>query len=118
MNIAYRFDRLATEEEKQKLFQAIKDNGYKWNEEEKKLEKLEVKKFDINTLVPFESTVLVRENKTEVWQPALYGFFNQYNKRFYTTSTTWLMCIPYNEDTKHLLGTTNDCDEYYKTWEK
>lgn len=25
-------------------------------------------------------------------------------------------CIPY-EDNEHLLGTTNDCDEYYKTWE-
>ena len=34
------FDRLATEEEKQKLFQAIKDNGYKWNVETKTLEKL------------------------------------------------------------------------------
>lgn len=32
--------RLATEEEKQKLFQAIKDNGYKWNPETKTLEKL------------------------------------------------------------------------------
>lgn len=32
--------RLATGEEKQKLFDAIKDNGYKWNEETKTLEKL------------------------------------------------------------------------------
>ena len=32
--------RLATEEEKAKLFKAIKDNGYKWNEETKTLEKL------------------------------------------------------------------------------
>ena len=32
--------RLATEEEKAKLFQAIKDNGYKWNPENKTLEKL------------------------------------------------------------------------------
>lgn len=32
--------RLATEEEKEKLFQAIKDNGYKWNAETKTLEKL------------------------------------------------------------------------------
>lgn len=36
------FHRLATEEEKAKLFQAIKDNGYKWNEETKTLEKLSV----------------------------------------------------------------------------
>lgn len=33
--------RLATEEEKQRLFKALKDNGYKWNADEKKLEKLE-----------------------------------------------------------------------------
>lgn len=32
--------RLATEEEKQRLFQAIEDNGYKWNPESKTLEKL------------------------------------------------------------------------------
>lgn len=34
--------RLATEEEKVKLFDAIKDNGYKWNPETKTLEKLSV----------------------------------------------------------------------------
>ena len=33
---------LATEEEKEKLLQAIKDNGYKWNAETKTLEKLGV----------------------------------------------------------------------------
>jgi hypothetical protein len=32
--------RFATEEEKQKLFDAIKTNGYKWNEETKTLEKI------------------------------------------------------------------------------
>ena len=32
--------RLATEEEKEKFFQAIKDNGYKWDSENKTLEKL------------------------------------------------------------------------------
>lgn len=32
--------RLATDEEKQKLFNAIKANGYKWNEKTKNLEKL------------------------------------------------------------------------------
>ena len=168
--------RLATEEEKAKLFKAIKDNGYRWNSETKTLDKLiepkfkvgdKVKhkcdknntaititgskhdyyyiqyynnnkndyqnekisftdqdkyeliidKFDINTLIPFESKVLVRENKTNVWQPAFYGFFNKHNKRFYTASSgTWIMCIPYNEDTKHLIGTTDDCIDFYKNW--
>lgn len=38
--------RFATEEEKQKLFQAIKDNGYKWNAETKTLEKINDAKED------------------------------------------------------------------------
>jgi hypothetical protein len=38
---------LATEEEKQKLFKAIKDNGYKWNSETKTLEKLIEPKFKV-----------------------------------------------------------------------
>ena len=37
----------ATEEEKQKLFDAIKDNGYKWNAETKTLEKLIEPKFKV-----------------------------------------------------------------------
>lgn len=43
--------RFATEEEKQKLFQVIKDNGYKWNDETKSLEKLIVPKFNVGDRV-------------------------------------------------------------------
>ena len=43
--------RLATEEEKEKLFQAIKDNGYKWNSETKTLEKLIIPKFKVGDAV-------------------------------------------------------------------
>lgn len=39
--------RFATEEEKQKLFQAIKDRGYKWDSETKTLEKLIIPKFKV-----------------------------------------------------------------------
>lgn len=38
----WRFDRLATEEERAKLFQTIKDNGYRWDEKTKILEKLSI----------------------------------------------------------------------------
>ena len=44
---SWRFVRLATEEEKQKLFDAIKLNGYKWNPEIKTLEKLVKPKFKV-----------------------------------------------------------------------
>lgn len=43
----WHFTRLANEEEKQKLFDAIKANGYRWNPETKTLEKLIVPKFKV-----------------------------------------------------------------------
>lgn len=43
--------RVATEEEKQKLFNAIKTNGYKWNAETKTLEKLIKPKFKVGDYV-------------------------------------------------------------------
>ena len=56
--------RFATDEEKQKLFDAIKTNGYKWNAETKTLEKLIVPKFkagdkikEINERFPSTRTI-------------------------------------------------------------
>jgi hypothetical protein len=43
--------RLATEEEKQKLFKAIKDNGYKWNNQAKKLEMLITPNFKVGDII-------------------------------------------------------------------
>ena len=72
-------------------------------------------KFDITTLVPFESRVLVRISENSLWKPAIFGFYNKID--FYTVgSIAWDQCIPY-EGNQHLLGTTDDCDEFYKTWE-
>lgn len=167
--------RLATEEEKEKLFDVIKANGYKWNPETKTLEKVikpkfnigdKVKKnrdtrlitikdikdnyyiitipdyfdncyvtdkllfsnqnnyelvpnkFDIANLKPFESKVLVRNNDSNSWCPAIFGCKISTNTVYkYTTMTDrcYAQCIPY-EGNEHLLGTTDDCDEYYKSW--
>ncbi len=112
--------RLATEEEKQKLFDAIKANGYKWNAETKTLEKLIEQKFDITTLVPFESKVLVRDWGTYKWLPAVWGFYDddsQNNYPYYTVGgQCYKYCIPY-EGNEHLRGKKDDCDEFYKIWE-
>lgn len=105
--------RLATEEEKQKLFQAIKDKGYRWNEETKTLEKITANKFDITTLVPFESRVLVRGNEEADWVPTFWGYKSMTG--YVTTFGEWRYCIPY-KDNEHLLGTADDCDEHFKTW--
>ena len=48
------FSRFATEEEKQKLFDAIKANGYRWNAETKKLEKLIVPRFKVGDRIKWK----------------------------------------------------------------
>ena len=107
--------RFATEEEKQKLFDAIKENGYKWNAKTKTLEKLIKLKFDPKTLQPFDK-VLVRYNDTGRWKCAFYSHGSTIYK--YTTANSgYTYCIPYNDDTKHLVCTTEEAPEYYRYWE-
>ena len=111
--------RLATEEEKQKLFDAIKANGYKWNAKTKTLEKLVEPKFNLATLKPFEGRVLVRDYDNRMWMPTFWGkrLECDSNCSYLTTNGCYKYCIPY-ENNQHLLGTNNDCDDFYKTWEK
>ena len=116
-----RFDRLATEEEKQKLFDAIKEHGYKWNSETKTLEKFVKPKFDPKTLEAFDR-VLVRLTKDCIWNAT---FFSHYDKEVNwgcypcvtTSCKSYGKCIPYNDETKHLLGTSDEAPEYYRYWE-
>jgi len=112
--------RFATEEEKEKLFKAIRDNGYCWDYETKTLEKLIPNKFDINTLKPFESKVLVRDVDLGKWKPAIWGFYYGDDCDYpyvVVGGYVYSYCIPY-EGNEHLLGTTNNCSEFYKTWEE
>ena len=157
--------RFATEEEKAKLFKAIKGNGYRWDTETKTLEKLveprfkvgdrirhkthirqgnvvtEIKdthyilddelalpfisqdeyelvpnKFDITTLKPFDK-VLVRDHNDSLWRADFYSHYedNQHYSHV-CTGDGYHQCIPYNEETANLVGTTNDCPDKYKTW--
>lgn len=104
--------RFATKEEKAKLFQAIKDNGYKWNPETKTLERLTPNKFDTTTLKPFDK-VLMRSSNAREWVGTFYSHYS--NNKFYGCGMCCDQCVPYEEN-QHLLGTTNDCEEYYKNW--
>ena len=56
--------RLATEEEKQKLFDAIKENGYKWNAETKTLEKLP--KFKVGDVIQDIDTYKVKITEVNI----------------------------------------------------
>lgn len=59
-------------------------------------------------LKPFDK-VLVRDNETDKWSIDLFSNY-MYNKRDLIVAkcmyATWNECIPYNDDTKHLIGTT------------
>ena len=78
---------------------------------------LDPSKFDISTLKPFDK-VLVRDDNTSMWINAFYGFYDTVTTKkypFVASAGNWTQCIPY-EGNEHLLGTDDDCDEYYKNW--
>ena len=76
-----------------------------------------VEKFDVNTLHPFDK-VLTRCDDSEKWGIDLFGYFDNLYKGVCCLDAYLQMCIPYNDETKYLVGTKNDCPEYYKWWEK
>ena len=86
-----------------------------WSKFERFWDKPKVEKFDVNTLHPFDK-VLVRNYNNRIWEPDLVGYIK--GDWVWSLQTAYNQCIPYNEETKHLLGTTEDCPEYYKWWEK
>lgn len=73
-------------------------------------------KFDITTLKPFESKVLVRTNNGK-WIAAFYSHYdNDSSLHYCVVGGLWYaQCIPYKGN-EYLLNTTDDCSEYYKTW--
>lgn len=71
-------------------------------------------KFDPKTLKAFDR-VLVRDNINNPWVCDHFSYINHAN--ICITIDRCKYCIPYNDDTKHLVGTTNDAPEYYKYWE-
>ena len=163
--------RFATEEEKQKFFNTLKENGYEWNVETKTLEKLikpkfkvgdkvrnktnnrmtgtiialyeevyEVKnplenefsidfinqdrfelvpkKFDPKTLKPFDK-VLGKLIGLDTWHNDFYSHYDIDSKYPYMcTSRGYKEIIPYNDDTKHLIGTSDEAPEFYRYWEE
>lgn len=82
-------------------------------------EKLKIERFDPNTLHPFDK-VIVRNGSYDIWRANFFGYRNNKNPlgQFDCFGFIWSLCIPYNEETKHLVGTKEDCPDYYKWWEE
>ena len=86
-----------------------------WAKFERFWDKPKVEKFDVNTLHPFDK-VIVRNYNNRIWEPDFFGYIK--GDWVWSLQTAYNQCIPYNEETKHLLGTANDCPDYYKWWEE
>lgn len=80
-------------------------------------DKSKKEKFDVNILQPFDK-VLVRGQNGQNWRAELFSHVDNVFRMVAVGSCYWTQCIPYNEDTKHLIGTNEDCPEYYKWWEE
>ena len=78
-------------------------------------------KFDPKTLKPFDK-VLAASMVDGRW---VCDFFSQIGKSIRDSGRLYVgtgfgaydRMIPYNEDTKHLVGTTEEAPEYYRYWE-
>lgn len=95
--------RLATEEEKQQLFEALAKKNKAWDAEKKAIVNLE----SVVELKPFDK-VLVRDSALDKWRANLFGYIGK-DGYYYCVYANWAYCIPYigNES---LLGTTKDVE--------
>ena len=89
-----------------------------WSKFERFWDKPKVEKFNPKTLQPF-ARVLVKGGLSSEWTCTFFSHMaNDVPFPVYCSGGCFKVCIPYNIETKHLIGTTNDCPEYYKWWEE
>lgn len=76
--------------------------------------KEEKPKFDPKTLRPFDK-VLIRNREDDKWHCNIFCHINEELLfKFFCIVDNWIYCIPYNEETEHLVGTTEEAPEFYR----
>ena len=75
-------------------------------------------RFDPTTLQPFDK-VLVRDECYQMWKCNFYAHIYDDNGGFpyVVINGAYKQCIPYNDETKHLVGTTDEAPDFYRYWE-
>lgn len=73
-------------------------------------------KFDPKTLEPLES-VIVRGDDKSTWFCDSFSYIDPKFRCVCTGGCDYKQCVPYNDETEHLVGTTEEAPEYYKYWE-
>ena len=78
---------------------------------------LKKERFDQKTLKAFDRVIC--KNGLDKWH---CDFFSSYMHEdicpYVCISGSYMYCIPYNDDTKHLVGTTDEAPDYYRYWEE
>lgn len=98
------FLRYATEEEKKQLFDALAKEGKAWNADKKMIIDLKPKW----TPKPFDR-VITRNAADDVWTANIFSHIDSHGE--YVTIACvggYTYCLPYNEETAKLIGTTNN----------
>ena len=74
-------------------------------------------KFDPKTLKPFDR-VLVSYGESN-WKCKLFSHIdnNESTYKYDCCDALYAYCIPYNDDTKHLVGTVEEAPKFYRYWE-
>lgn len=96
--------RLATDSEKQQLFDALAKKGKAWDAEKKQIVDLKPK---VDELKPFDK-VLVRDSESDKWRVNLFGYIGK-DGYCHCVYANWAYCIPY-EGNELLLGTSKDVE--------
>ena len=89
-----------------------------WSKFERFWDKPKIGKFDPQTFQPFDKVLGFYEVEGGSWECTLFSHLDLKERSAICTGIIYDKCIPYNEETKHLVGTNDDCPEYYKWWEK
>ena len=76
---------------------------------------LKKERFDPKTFKAFDK-VLARLNKQGIWCCELFSFIEDDTNLIKCCGAYYQYCIPYNDDTKHLVGTTDEAPEFYRYW--
>ena len=85
-----------------------------WSKFERFWDKPKTDRFDPKTLKPFDK-VLVKTGCSK-WTVSLFSFVEGEYVAV-TNNARFPKCIPFNEDTKYLLGTGENAPQYYRYWE-
>lgn len=92
----------AREDEKKELFDALAKEGKRWDSEKKQIVDLKLKW----TPKPFDK-VVVRCSKADNWSIDFFSY--KVSNGYICTGDAWFKyCLPYNDETAHLLGTTDE----------